>query len=391
MGAPKIKIYQLPEGYTEAADNDIQSRAGDELIPVVPKLGLLTQVKALAPLTPVIPVTKGDLFCFDLAGGRVTRTLTTNPAKPGYSIPDAGAWASYLWQPVGALAPVVKKADGVVVDPHAYVVDENGITFTTNVVGVTVELYQRATVASSKKFAFAGDTFYRGANFMWNRLLVSVDGGEYRVVTPPADRQGYIDAAGVTALAGVTTSLKATYAVERVLNDGTSKTPLPATFFLDEHPNWVGGHIRMWPDVFVGEYDYPGDQYTDTNTNTPVDPHEMPRFREPGTYTLFFREGMVQFAETIDATAAENAPGVRVNASYVAGVTNVTNQKLDAVAATGNRKFRADAEAVYPASHGKRWVGRKDDYMPLNVYVDGVIAPQPKQVLPETLAVKTGP
>ena len=37
MSIPKLKVYRLDEGYSESNDNDIQSQAGDELLPVVEK------------------------------------------------------------------------------------------------------------------------------------------------------------------------------------------------------------------------------------------------------------------------------------------------------------------------------------------------------------------
>ena len=234
--------------------------------------------------------------------------------------------------------------------------------------GTTIEVYYKALVADSTTFAFAGDTFYRGINPEWNRLLVSKNNDPYAVATPPADGVGYI------TVSGVTTGLKARYAFKK------TKT----RWFLSEHPNWIGGHIRMWPDVFVGEVDYPGDQYEDL-AGTPVEPGNMPAYRNPGTYNVIFREGMVEFPEEVDGTATP----VKANYAHATNIQNVTGQTLDVIAATDNKQYQVGTEALFPDSHGRKWVGRNDGYLPTNIYVDGVKTPQIQTVAVfDTLSVK---
>ena len=136
--------------------------------------------------------------------------------------------------------------------------------------------------------------------------------------------------------------------------------------------------------MFQGLYDYPGDNYVDTG-GTPVDPGTMPLFVDPGLYSVNFRDGTVTFPSAIDSAATP----VRANYAYLSDVANVTNQKLTVIAGTGNLQYKADTELLFTDSHGKRWVNRNDVYTPLNVYVDGVLTPQPTSALPyDTLDVK---
>lgn len=366
MSAPRIKFHQLPAGYSEDSDTDIQSNKGDELIPFAPKLGLLSDVKSSSPLTGIVPVDGESLHCFDLDGGRHTHTLTANTSKSGRWI--TSTWSEVLWEPIGTLAPIIKKANGDVVAASGYMINADGITFTGSDVGTTIEAYHKASASDKQTFAFAGDTFYRGANPGWNRLLISKDNAAYAVVTPPSDGVGYI------TISGVSTGVKARYAYKK------TKT----RWFLSDHPNWIGGHIRMWPDVFVGEEDYPGDQYEDIG-GTPVEPGSMPSYREPGTYRIIFRDGMVEFPAEIDGEATP----VKANYAHTANILNVTGQVLDAVEGSDGKQFQANSEALFPDSHGKRWVGRNDSYLPVNIYIDGVKAPQ-IQTVPvfDTLSIK---
>jgi len=269
---------------------------------------------------------------------------------------------------VGVLAPILKDSDNNPLALSAYSFTSDGVTFTGSTIAAAIGFFAKSAIGSSITFALAGDTFYRGVNPTFNRLLVSKDGAEYAITTMPADGVGYI------TVTGVTTSLKATYAV----------TATSAKQFISEHPNWVGGHIGLWPDVFVGLYDYPGDQYTDAG-GTPIEPGLVPKFRDPGTYSVNFRDGMVEFPTAIDSSATP----VRANYAYLTNVANVTNQKLDAVSGSGNLAYQADTELLFTDSHGKRWCNRDDNYTPINVYVNGALTPQPTSVTPyDTLDVK---
>jgi hypothetical protein len=369
IGSPLIKIYQLPQAYTQDSDNDVQTRQGDEVVPVVPKFGQLSDVKNSAPLTGAIVVAAGDLYCFNHNGGtRTVENVIPHPIKTSVYIPQTADWSSVLHEPVGVLAPILKDSDNNPLALSAYSFTPDGITFTGSTIATTIGFFAKSAIGSSSTFALAGDTFYRGVNPTFNRLLVSKDGAEYAIATMPADGAGYI------AVTGVTTSLKATYAV----------TATSAKQFISEHPNWVGGHIGLWPDVFVGLYDYPGDQYTDAG-GTPIEPGLVPKFRDPGTYSVNFRDGMVEFPTAIDSSATP----VRANYAYLTNVANVTNQKLDAVSGSGNLAYQADTELLFTDSHGKRWCNRDDNYTPINVYVNGALTPQPTSVTPyDTLDVK---
>ena len=368
MGSPRIKIYELPSGFSEDADTDIQYHAADELLPVVPKVELLVQVKTSPALTGIVPVrpepapkTTGDLICFDQAGGAHVHPLTLNTAQPGYFTVDDGgvAWADLLWEPIGNLGPVFKDADSQVIPASEYTVNANGVEFSGNSLGITVTAYHKAAVGASSTFAFLGDTFYRGTNGEWNYVAIQKDGGAWTRITAPDDGVGYI------TVASVGTDVKARYAYSK------AKT----RWFIAEHSNWVGGHLRMWPDVFVGETDYPGDRYIDAQ-GAEQEPGNMPAHRDVGTYVVNFREGMVEFPAEIDGNAAP----VKVNYAYLANIANVTSQVLDPVAGSNNTQYRAQSEAVFADSHGKRWVGRDDDYTPINIYVDGELTPKPTTV-----------
>ena len=372
MGVPQVKIYQLPQGYSQDADTDIQRRANDELLPLVPKLTLLSDVNGSTPLTGVVLVSKATLIPFALNSGTASvYALVESGTKPGYYVATGKTWATdILFETLGVLAPVIKSSGGVVQSITTYTVTTDGIKFVgTFPAGSTITCFLKAAIGATTTFAMvSGDTFYRGANATWNRLLVSKDAAEYVVTTMPTDGVGYL------TVSSVATSLKATYAVTRA----ATKT------FIAEDPNWIGGHTTMWPDVFVGVYDYPGDQYTNTS-GTPVNPGTMPLFRDPGTYQANFRDGTIDFPEVIDSAANP----VRANYAHLAGVANVTGQKLTAVTGTGNTQFKADTEALFTDSHGKRWVTRNDQYTPTNVYVDGVLTPQPQSVLPyDDLSIK---
>jgi len=369
MGVPRIKIYQLPPGYTESADTDVQFRKNDELVPFIPKRDKLTDVLASTPLIGVALVSDQPLY--RLAYPFVLQTVAVVPSGVGrYYTAEGVDWnaggnagggigGGVPWKVFdGPYAPVLRDANENVLTASAYTLDSHGIRFTGNTLAETISFYALAGVDdASTRYAFVGGTFYRGANPSWNRLLVRVNDGPLQVIAMPADGVGVVDLGGIvtTPATGV---VKASYAV----------TKLKAQQFISPYPNWIGDHIEQWPDVFVGLYDYPGDQYIDPSGN-PIDPKEMPRFRDPGTYQLNFRDGTVTFPEEIDSVATP----VRANYARLTGVANVTGQILGAVA--GNTEYRAVSESIFPNSHNKRWTGRNDAYTPINIYVDGQKVP----------------
>jgi len=374
MPAPYIKIYQLPAGYSADSDTDIQRMSSDELLAVSPKRTLLTDVHTPDTiLTGAELVSQTELIPFDRNGGSPRQyALVESGLYPGCYIASGKNWqVDILHEPVGALAPVIKDDGGTLLEEDQYTITQQGVKFLDECPeNATVTCYLKVPITSTTTFALlGGDTFYRGANPTWNRLLISKNGGEYEVVPTYADATGYITVTGVTA------SLKATYAVKRTV----------AKTFIAEHCNWIAEHTTLWPDVFVGLYDYPGDQYTDT-TGTTINPGPMPKFVDPGMYQVNFRDGTVTFPAPIDSSPPND---VRANYSHLVGAANVTNQKLDATDGS-NMTFKASTEQLFTHSHGKRWVTRNDHYTPINIYVDGVLTPQPQSCLPyEILSLRT--
>lgn len=349
----------------------MQFRKNDELLPVIPKLDKLSDVAGTSTrMKGVVLCRNSELLRFNQAGGKVSHPLIASTEHPGYLIASDAAWADLLWQPYGVLAPVVKASGGNVLTPETdYTLSDYGIKLAGGKTAATVELYARST--TSNTYALLGDTFYKGAgtNPMWNRAIVSFNGvsGDFSPAYAQGDWTQGINTPGVGYLTviGATTKVTCTYAYVKA----TTKT------FIASYPNWVGGHIGQWPDIFVGVYNYPGDQYEDKATGQQIDPGLMPKFRDPGTYQINFREGTVEFPEAIDTNAAGQAGEVRANYARFTGLANVTGQVLDAVAGTANKQYKASSETTFTISHGKRWAGRDDAYMPINVYVNGSMVP----------------
>jgi hypothetical protein len=309
---------------------------------------------------------KLPLICFNLAAGTTTESLVAHPTKAGVFVPQTTAWSTVMYETIGVFAAVVRNALNNVMDATEYAFTADGIRF-TGTAGTSIQFYKKAATGSSDKFAFLGDTFYRGENPVWNRLLLSIDNGSWASYTRPADGVGYLQ------ISSVTIGVKAVYAA----------TTSRARQFISPNQNWIADHWNTSPDLFVGTYDYPGDNYQDGN-GTPVEPGDMPLFREPGTYSLNVRDGVVEFPEFIDSVANP----VRANYAYLAGVDNVTGMKLDAVTGSSNKLFKAQSESLFTAAHGKRIVNRDDAFTPINVYVDGVITPQEIPIAPyDTLEV----
>jgi len=320
MSAPFIKIYSLPDGYSQAGDNDIQYQASDELLPVTSKFIALSDVLNTAPLTGVVlvspqplPATDGNLICFNFAGGQSTETLIANPAQAGYFISQTTPWTSVLYEPYGVLAVVVKDVNSNPLTAAQISINEYGVHFTGATVGTTVTFYTKAAIGTVNTFALLGDTIYAGANDNWNTFWLSTDGGPLLPVTAPAAGIGYV------TVTGVTNNLKGRYAY--VCN--------PANTFIAEDYNWVAEHLRMWPDVFSGLEDYPGDTYLASDGVTLINPGNLPAIVAQGTYTVSYHDGTVTFPAPVDG----NADPVRVNRSVINGVKNVVGQVLDPVPA----------------------------------------------------------
>lgn len=383
MPAPKIKIYQLPNGYSAAADRDIQFRQGDELLPVAEKLPTLEDVHDLAvPLTGVKTYRDEPLEPVDITGG--TLVLPLSPDGASLQNPAVDLETLVLSPLDGAFAPVVTDGDDIVIQRYRrgetlgegdrrWRLTELGIEF----LGVppsdaTLTCLGKPTEAATYGYwVVPGSTLYGGANSSWNAVRIKVDGGPSRIVVPTAYGSGQL----IQITAGeITFSGAMVHAV--------------AHEFIGEHPNWVVGHLRMWPDVFVGVTDYGGDSYTEIDpdgTINTITVGDRPAYREPSSYQLNAREGLIAFAEPIDSTATP----VKANYAYLVGIANVTDQSLDGVGGS-TTEFRAISETAFPGSHDRRWVGRDTALTPINVYVDGILTPQIQTVAPyEDLTVKT--
>ena len=354
---PKIKMYLLQPGYSEDADNDVRSRHMDELLPVKRKPVLLAESIVL---DGVIPFEQSDLQPVDVMAGRQTFNLIPPSGEEQYA---DGATAALIDVWDGPLELIVYDDDDVPISHDNFaVVHGSGILFNDGFappMAGTVSAFTESTTPSTK-WALAGSDLYDGDNTSWNNVAASVDGDPLQSVTPTG---GYITTASASGVV-------ATYAIRRQV----------AKSFVGPQSNWVVDHMDMWPDVFVGTYDYPGDG--SIVEGVPVEPGVVPQYRNHGTYQLRARDGMVVFPEAIDSDATP----VKANYAYYEGVANVTGQSLDNLAGW---TYGASSETGFPGSHGQRWVRRNSPTMPLNVYVNGVPTPARRTYLPyDQLTIK---
>lgn len=364
---PYIKLHQLPAGYSQDSDTDIQQTQNDELVPVTPKLAQLSAVNTSTPLVGVLTIANQPLYRFDHSGGQTTTALVLGGSIPNTYLPTGVDWnAHVLWEPQSNLTPVIHNSSSVLISPSTYTLSANGVTFIGPApTGPTITYWPKSTTSTT--YALHGNTQYTGSgtNPAWNTFVMTVAG----VIT--AIDSGVLATAFTNGYLTCTTgSPLVTYAVVRTV----------AKTFLSPNPNWVGGHINMWPDVFVGTYNYPGDNYTDTS-GTPVVPGLMPLFVEPGNYQINFRDGSVTFPALVDGTATP----VRVNYAYVTGIGNATGQVL---APDSTRKIFQVSDTT-ALSYGKKWINRQDQYLPRTIYINGVPTPQVTTIVPyDTLTVK---
>ena len=157
MGAPNIKIHELPQGYTADSDNDLQRRTGDEMVPVVNKLAQLTDVASSTPLVGTIICKQASLYCFAWNGGiRTVENVIAHPTQQGTFIPQTTAWSSVLYQVIGALSVILKDSGGNPLPSGSYTLTSDGITYTGSTTAATVSFFQTAAIGVSNTFAFAG-------------------------------------------------------------------------------------------------------------------------------------------------------------------------------------------------------------------------------------------
>ncbi len=363
MGVPFIKIYALPAGYSETGDTDIQSASNDELLPVVDRSQLLQDAVAL---TGIVPYLEESLQPVDLVIGRDTYDLTSPGATTQTPV---GIAVGDIVDARGYLGIVVYDGLGDPVDEENWTFDEDGFTFASGFEPVSgwVSCFVKHSLPHTA-WALARDTPYGGANQSFNTIVVRVDGGQTELATTADVNTAHI----VTSSAD---EVLATYAV----------TLTNTKWFIGEYNNWITDHLRMNPDVFVGEIDYPGDA-TEVD-DVPYEPGLLPQFREIGTYTIDARRGMVGFPEDIDS----ETDVVKALYAHLYQIDNVTGQRLDVVPMTGGLSYRATAETAFPASHGKRWVRQVRDALPMSVYLNGEAVPQITTTIPyDQLTVITG-
>jgi hypothetical protein len=387
MGAPKLKLYLLAPGYVQTNDTDVQYATGDELLPVIDKSGTLSS--ALEQLVGVMPVKSQPVPQFNQSGGRLSVALTAPDVNHGYWYPPSGTpLTSFLQGTLGTTAFKILDVDNNLIPAANYTViqDPPGTPAGFQFVGTpptvpTISAYALSTTSGT--YALPSDGIYTGTNPTYNKLWLSVDGAPLAIYTPQGTNNEFV------TVTGTHTSVVATmYYVST-----------NTRYFVGASNNWVGGHMNMWPDIFQGLIDYPGDQIIGTD-GTPTDPLK-PGYLNIGTYQLDFRDGMVIFPAAIDTTQVNlwNKPQVIYsNYAHLIGIGNVTGQVLDPITGSNNTQFQAASEAVFPDSHGKRWVGHNDQYTPRNIYVQGTGDAQPQltpQVLSmypwEQLTIKTGP
>jgi hypothetical protein len=386
VGAPKIKVYLLDEGYDQNNDLDVQNAVGDELLPVVDKSQILNAL--IETLTGLTPHVDQPLIEFELAGGRASYNLLPPDGTHDYYYPDGVDFVDFLRGPVGALEFRVLDVDDNVVPATDYTIAEDppgtpaGIEFVgTPPTSPKVSAYLTST--TSDKWALPESGAYAGTNPAFNKVLITVDAGAPESVAAEGDDKAYVTRAGATA---ITATMWATATKSR--------------YFCGAHQNWVGDHLNMWPDVFIGLVDYPGDR--DVNqTGDPLPDELKPGYVDIGQYQINFRDGLVTFPDEVDTEELnefDQPKLVRANYAHLAGIGNVTGQKLDVIGGTDGKHFKATSDLVHPASIGKRWVGRDDLYVPMNVYAKGALdttpqlTPTPVKILPwEQLTVKTAP
>lgn len=354
MPAPFIKIYQLPPGYTEAGDSDIQQTTNDELLPVVDRSQLLPDA---VTLTGIVPYMSSPLQPVNLGAGRANYTL--GPSGGSVQTPT-GISIGNILDVRGYLGVKVYTSGNVLIDEAYWTFDEDGFHFVSGHApsGGYVSCYQKHSTPHTS-WALASNTPYEGNNPSFNTILVKVDGGALALASVADVNKSYITTASAS-------EVLATYAT----------TKAKTKWFIGEYENWVTNHLRMNPDVFVGEIDYPGDA-TEVD-DTPYEPGVLPKYRELGTYTLDARRGMVAFPEDIDSDDLT----VKALYAHLDRIQNVTGQRLTVIGGTGGLHFKATSETAFPGSHGKRWVRQNRETLPLNIYVNGDPVPTITSVAP---------
>lgn len=309
----------------------------------------------------------------NLGAGRASYNLTWVDASGLIQTPSGIDVEDILDVEDGPLALNLYNGSMTLIDPDVYELEDDGFHFDADLVGpsgmgpsgATISCYQKAT-EPARYWALHCTDLYDGPNSSFNQLLISVDMGALQLATAPG---GYYDAGSTVGGSGV----RATYACYDSYTN----------YFIGDHPNWVTEHLRMWPDIFVGETDYPGD--ASEVDGIPFEPGEVPAYREVGTYSINARDGLVTFPEQID----EDETPVRANYAHLKSINNVTGQRLTAVVGHSGQDYQFQSGTAFADALGKRWVMQRSTNLPVNVYLNGSQVPVIHTVAPyDTLTVK---
>ena len=368
MGAPKIKVYQLPRGYSTDGDNDVQQAVDDELIPIVDK--------PIAPedfyeLVGILSVTAGGLLPIAGASGIYYDLLT--PDGEAFQYPSSPVGNIFFTDDPSHFNPIVLDESLEVIDPSGYEMTASGVLFLSTPPSGASVYYWLVGTEPGLTFAGAGASgWYTGTNAMFNTHAIYASG----VLVDPS---GYTCA---TASGLVTFNAP----VSGITADYTYATNV-TRYYIGHHDNWIDNHMYMRPDIFKGVYDYPGDDAEDSQGN-PITQGAIPKFVENSAYQLDYRRGLVTFAEAFDSSILP----VFASFAHLVSVENVTGQQLDLINADPSGVgyvYKAVSDTTFPLSINASWIARNDSYTPRNFYVGGVQKPQLVTVTPyDVLTIK---
>lgn len=366
MGAPKIKIYQLPAGYSEDGDTDVVQAVNDELLPLRDKP---VTPEDFFELFPAGLVTEYEVFKpFNFSAGKITSALI--PPSGQFQAPATGHTDIFTNGDSG-FEPVLKDHLLNVIAPSGYSVLPSGIQFMSAPPypsGVSIE-YWRSSPEPSRYYASANHDWYDGSNWMFRHAINDSDGDSVSrdsYTLYAAQGAVFFDdpmASPVMAPSGV-------YAYRKQVTK----------YFIGDHENWIENHLYLNPDIFKGTYDYPGDDSGDAQNN-PIPQGPIPKYLEQGDgYAIDFRRGLVIFSSEFDS---EEYP-VHASFACIVGIRNVTDQVLASgvLSPSGIFRYKALADNIHPESIGSRWVGRDDDYIQtlVTVEIDGERVQKPQTV-----------
>jgi len=273
MSTPKIKVYKLVRGYSESSDNDIQGTVNDELLPIVDKSVFPTDAYVLKPVVQRKETLKS------------LGTFVSESIGPSGSQTQSGSNTNWIGD--GSFLPIVKDDLGVVIPSSHYTINYILGTITFNItpypLNGTVQYYLSGGTTNTTWYC-VNYPIYNGLNQNFQERVFSQ-------TNLYAKSEYVVDL--TTGIFVFPIAVEAPY-VEFYQSVATSVT------FVSDHENWLTGHIRTNPDIFVGMEDYPGDDSVDEYGN-PVHQGPIPKYVETG-YTIHYRDGSVTFGARIDTS-----------------------------------------------------------------------------------------